>query len=192
MIMNIVGKEQVSFIVRLSPFGLFALFWAGYGGQPKVCRVLLSKPGLPAEELVRKQYPGTELSGCDEIGKVADEIEAFLSGENISFSLDETRIDTCTIFQQDVLRTEHGIPRGYVSTYKRIAEHLGKREGARAVGTALATNPFPIIIPCHRAIRSDGSLGGYQGGLEMKRKLLEMEGITVGDKGCVSALKYFY
>jgi methylated-DNA-[protein]-cysteine S-methyltransferase len=53
-------------------------------------------------------------------------------------------------------------------------------------------NPFPIIIPCHRAIRSDGSLGGYQGGLEMKKKLLEMEGIIVTDPGCVSTNKYFY
>ena len=191
MIMNIIGEKPV-FIVRPSPFGMFAVLWEYYRGQPKICRVLLSKPGLPAEEAVRKQFPGIESSGCDEIDKIADEIEAFLQGEDVSFSLDETRLDTCTVFQQEVLQAEHGIPRGYVSTYKRIAGHLGRPTSARAVGTALATNPFPIIIPCHRAIRSDGSLGGYQGGLDMKRKLLEMEGIIVTDTGCISTIKYFY
>ncbi|MDP3284748.1 MAG: methylated-DNA--[protein]-cysteine S-methyltransferase, partial [Desulfobacterales bacterium] len=151
--MHIIEKEVVLFIVRPSPFGMFALLWADYGGQPKVCRVLLSKPGLPAEEAVRKQYPGIESSGCNGIGKIADKIEAFLEGEDVSFSLDKTRLDTCTAFQQEVLRAEHGIPRGYVSTYKRIAGFLGRPTSARAVGMALATNPFPIIIPCHRAIR---------------------------------------
>jgi methylated-DNA-[protein]-cysteine S-methyltransferase len=60
------------------------------------------------------------------------------------------------------------------------------------VGMALARNPFPIIIPCHRAIRADGSLGGYQGGLAMKRQLLEMEGITFDDSECVTTRRYFY
>jgi methylated-DNA-[protein]-cysteine S-methyltransferase len=79
-----------------------------------------------------------------------------------------------------------------VSTYQRIAQYLGNPRGARAVGTALATNPFPIIIPCHRAIRSDGTLGGYQGGLPMKRVLLEMEGIRVDERGRVAVDHFFY
>lgn len=192
MTMEIIVKEPALFIVRSSPFGMFAVLWEYYRGQPKIYRVLLSKPGLPAEEAVRKQFPGINSSGCDAIDKIGDEIEAFLEGEAVSFSLDKTRLDTCTVFQQEVLQAEHGIPRGYVSTYKRIAEHIGRPKGSRAVGAALASNPFPIIIPCHRAIRSDGSLGGYQGGLDMKRKLLEMEGITVADTGCISTVKYFY
>ena len=69
------------------------------------------------------------------------------------------------MFQESVLRAEATeIPRGRVSTYKLIAEHVGTHNGARAVGTALARNPFPLIVPCHRAIRSDRRLGGYQGG----------------------------
>jgi methylated-DNA-[protein]-cysteine S-methyltransferase len=62
-----------------------------------------------------------------------------------------------------------------VSTYQRIAGHLGSPQAARAVGTTLAHNPFPIIVPCHRAIRTDGTLGGFQGGMEMKRALLERD-----------------
>jgi methylated-DNA-[protein]-cysteine S-methyltransferase len=192
MTMKRIVKEPASFIVRPSPFGIFAVLWGYFEGEPKICQVLISKPGLPAEEAVKKHFHGIESYGCKEIGKVADEIEAFLEGEDSSFSLDQTRLDTCTVFQQEVLRAEHEIPRGYVSTYKRIAEHIGRLKGSRAVGTTLASNPFPIIIPCHRAIRSDGSLGGYQGGLDMKRKLLEMEGITVADTGYISTLKYFY
>ena len=87
---------------------------------------------------------------------------------------------------------EYGIPRGWVSTYRRIAGYLGVPDGARAVGNALANNPFPIVIPCHRAIRSNGELGGYRGGLEMKRKLLEMEGIEVSASGRVITDRVYY
>ena len=91
-----------------------------------------------------------------------------------------------------MLRAEHAIPRGRVSTYKLIANHIGYPTGARAVGTALATNPFPIIIPCHRAIRADGTLGGFQGGLNMKRALLEMEGINFQDTNHIANQAFYY
>ena len=123
---------------------------------------------------------------------VADQVVAFLAGEDIRFSLDIARLDLCSTFQQKVLRAEYGIPRGRVSTYQRIARHLGNPNGARAVGAALAHNPFPIIIPCHRAIRSDGTLGGYQGGLGMKRALLAMEGVRFDSKGRLLAGEIFY
>jgi methylated-DNA-[protein]-cysteine S-methyltransferase len=79
-----------------------------------------------------------------------------------------------------------------VSTYGRIARHLAIPGGARAVGRALARNPFPIIIPCHRAIRSDGRLGGFQGGPAMKRALLELEGVECSSTGRVSAERLYY
>jgi methylated-DNA-[protein]-cysteine S-methyltransferase len=64
-----------------------------------------------------------------------------------------------------------------------LAERIEAPGAARAVGHALALNPFPLIIPCHRAVRSDGGLGGFQGGLAMKRKLLELEGIAFSPSG---------
>ena len=74
----------------------------------------------------------------------------------------------------------------------RIADKIGITNGARVVGNALAKNPFPIVIPCHRAIKTNGELGGYQGGVEMKRTLLEMEGIEFSDKGKVITDKICY
>ena len=68
------------------------------------------------------------------------------------------------------------IPYGTTRTYKQIAHRLGRPGAVRAVGTACATNPIPLILPCHRVLRSDGGLGGYRGGLEAKRWLLHHEG----------------
>jgi methylated-DNA-[protein]-cysteine S-methyltransferase len=116
----------------------------------------------------------------------------YLRGEEISFPLDALALDSVSPFQRRVLVAEHSIPRGSVSTYGRIAAHLSSPDGARAVGRALATNPFPVLIPCHRAVRSDGRLGGYQGGLRMKRALLAMEGVRIGDDDRVVETRMHY
>ena len=121
-----------------------------------------------------------------------DKGEVFLEGEEIDFSLDVADLSLCSEFQQLVLRAEHRIPRGSISTYQLIAKYLGKRNAARAVGNALANNPFPLIVPCHRAIRSDRHLGGYQGGLDMKRALLEKEGIPFDNAGRVVCPQFHY
>lgn len=94
-------------------------------------------------------------------------------------------------FQERVLRMESRIPRGMVSTYARIAIKLHCPGAARAVGGALAHNPFPVIIPCHRVVRSDGSPGGYAGGADMKKQLLELEGIEFDRHGRVSTVKFW-
>jgi methylated-DNA-[protein]-cysteine S-methyltransferase len=82
-----------------------------------------------------------------------------------------------TEFQQRVLQATAAIPRGQVRTYGQIAAAIGAPGAARAVGTALARNPVPILIPCHRVIRAGGKLGNYgAGGESMKRRLLDHEG----------------
>jgi len=184
--------DEMSFCIRHTPFGPVAILWSALNDQPKISRVLLSKPGVSSTQQVSVSFPYVAASSCSEIVMIADEIEAFLNGVDIQFSLKVARMDLCSGFQQNVLHVEHGIPRGSVSTYQRIGRHIGKLNGARAVGNALANNPFPIIIPCHRAIRSNRSLGGYQGGLLMKRTLLEMEGIDFDDTGRVLTENFFY
>jgi methylated-DNA-[protein]-cysteine S-methyltransferase len=177
---------------RETRFGPVAILWSVPQGQPKIRRVLLSRPGLSAKQMVKYLFPDSTTSSSAEVDALADRIAAFLTGENIRFSLEVARLDLCSPFQQGVLRAEHEIPRGEVSTYQRIAGHLGHPRAARAVGTALAHNPFPLIVPCHRAIRSDGTLGGFQGGIEMKRALLQMEGVLVDGSGRVVSGQLFY
>ncbi len=81
-----------------------------------------------------------------------------------------------TSFQRAVLAELERIPYGEYRSYKQIAEALGDPKKARAVGRACHTNPLPLFVPCHRVIASDGTLGGYAGGLELKYYLLMMEG----------------
>ncbi|MGC8961438.1 MAG: methylated-DNA--[protein]-cysteine S-methyltransferase, partial [Candidatus Bathyarchaeia archaeon] len=84
-------------------------------------------------------------------------------------------------FSRRVLERASKIPRGYVSTYRDVASSIGCVKGWRAVGTALRNNPFPLLIPCHRVVRSDLTVGGYMGsyneGTALKRRLLEKEGV---------------
>src|SRR5574341_817700 len=84
-------------------------------------------------------------------------------------------------FQRRVLEQLRRIPRGQVRTYRDIAREIGHPGATRAVGTACARNPVPLVIPCHRVVRSDGGLGGYslRGGVALKRRLLESEGVEI-------------
>ena len=80
-----------------------------------------------------------------------------------------------TPFEKKVLKITSKIPLGQVRSYKWVASKIGAPKAIRAVGSALKKNPFPIIIPCHRVIKSDGSLGGYARGKKIKKKLLLFE-----------------
>jgi methylated-DNA-[protein]-cysteine S-methyltransferase len=83
-------------------------------------------------------------------------------------------------FQRKVLLATSRIPRGSTTTYAALAAQVGSPRASRAVGHALATNPLPWLIPCHRVLRSNGHLGGYRFGLDLKRALLEQEGVPLG------------
>lgn len=162
-----------------SRFGPFAVIWSFYREEPKVIRILLSDPKAPAQQKLARCFRGAKASAHLRIKRLAAQIDRFLNGADVRFSLNLLRLDLYPDFQQKVLRVERAVSRGKVSTYQRIAKKIGRPRAARAVGTALANNPFPVIIPCHRVIRSDGAPGGYQGGQKMKEALLKMEGIRI-------------
>jgi methylated-DNA-[protein]-cysteine S-methyltransferase len=86
-----------------------------------------------------------------------------------------------TAFQLKVWGYLKGIPKGKVKTYKEVAKAIGKPKAFRAVANAVGKNPYPLKIPCHRVIRSDGTLGGYsgKGGIQQKRELLKLENVFV-------------
>ena len=90
----------------------------------------------------------------------------------------ETIFAEGTEFEKKVWETLKEIPYGETRTYKWLAEKIGRPQAFRAVGNALGKNPIPIIFPCHRVIETDGSLGGYSGGVNIKRRLLEFEYYT--------------
>lgn len=106
------------------------------------------------------------------------ELEAYLSGrkQTLDFPLDLSLIKSP--FQRKVLEAARKIPFGQAVTYSNLARKIGKAKAFRAVGNALGKNPIPIVIPCHRVVASDGSLAGYTGGLEIKKKLLQIERST--------------
>lgn len=80
-----------------------------------------------------------------------------------------------TLFQKKVWRAIQQIPYGQTRSYKWIAQKIGSPKAFRAVGQACKANPFPIVVPCHRVIASSGKLGGFNGGLKLKRQLLKLE-----------------
>jgi methylated-DNA-[protein]-cysteine S-methyltransferase len=158
----------------------------------RIQRIFLSDKKQTSEEKTWEHFPDSKSGSASIIDKQGEAIQRFLNGEEVIFDLNVLDFDRCSEIQKKVLIAEYNIPRGWISTYKRIANHIGIVNGARVVGNSLAKNPFPIFIPCHRAIRSNGELGGYQGGLAMKRTLLEMEGIRISDKGLVVSEKIYY
>ena len=105
---------------------------------------------------------------------VRRELEEYFEGHRTRF---EVPVDRRLIrgIARDVLRATSRIPFGRTATYTEIAGRIGRPRAARAVGNALGSNPIPIVIPCHRVLRSGGALGGYGGGIERKQLLLSLE-----------------
>ena len=120
---------------------------------------------FPHEKIVKNNF---------ELKKVSNQIHEYFDLSRKEFSLD---IDIqLSSFYITALTKVIEIPYGKTSSYKSIAIKTGNPNASRAVGNANANNPLPIIIPCHRVIANDGSIGGYGGGLQTKRFLLELEG----------------
>ena len=126
----------------------------------------ISKLGRPRRQAARVQV-------------FMQDIREYLAGEREAFDL-AVDLSPLTEFQRRVLEEARRVPRGQVATYAEIAERIGKPKATRAVGQALRRNPVPIVVPCHRVVSSDGTLGGYGGRLGDQRKvdLLKLEGVV--------------
>jgi O-6-methylguanine DNA methyltransferase len=107
--------------------------------------------------------------------KLAERTAAALAGEKIQVPLD---LSATTLFQRRVLEVVAGIPRGEVRPYAWVAREAGSPKASRAVGTVMANNPVPLLVPCHRVVRNDGTTGGYAFGASAKVELLEEEGVS--------------
>jgi methylated-DNA-[protein]-cysteine S-methyltransferase len=108
------------------------------------------------------------------------QLDEYFQGQRKKFEL--LLFMSGTEFQQKVWKQLQSIPFGETISYQKLAERVGDKKKARAVGNANGKNPIPIIVPCHRVIAKDGSLGGFGGGLPIKRYLLELEGIFLNSQ----------
>jgi methylated-DNA-[protein]-cysteine S-methyltransferase len=152
--------------------------WCGVVSSKKgILRILI---GYSSPERVIKKIVAEFGSGITKTpakGNIADKITRYFSGEKASFKcmLDWSFLSP---FQKKVLKVAMKVPYGAVESYGSLAEKAGCPKGSRAVGGALARNPFPLVVPCHRIVRGDGSLGGFSagGGTQLKKKLLKLEG----------------
>ena len=147
--------------------------------------VVMIEFGITEEEFlkrVEKRFKEPIYFDPDKTKAILEQIKNYLDGQRPSFDI-QTDISDLTDFQQRVLKATQQIPRGRIVTYMEIAREIGNPKAVRAVGQALGRNPIPIVIPCHRVIASNGSLGGYSGGggLETKSKLLQLEGALLGE-----------
>ncbi|MEX2237378.1 MAG: methylated-DNA--[protein]-cysteine S-methyltransferase [Dehalococcoidia bacterium] len=130
---------------------------------------LLAGDGLIPEESPRALQP------------LRDDLERYFAGESKDFAT-QPDLRTHNKFMRQVLERTYRIPAGSYSTYMGVATEIGKPRAYRAVGNALGANPIPIIIPCHRVLATSGGLGGYGGGLQIKRFLLELEGAMLSPR----------
>jgi methylated-DNA-[protein]-cysteine S-methyltransferase len=116
---------------------------------------------------------------CRDCAEIQAAFDSYFNGD--SYTLGTISVDLSgarTDFDRTVLRTLHDtVPAGSTTTYGELASASGRPRAARAVGSVMANNPVPIVVPCHRVLASNGTLGGYGGGLDMKRLLLELEGV---------------
>lgn len=152
------------------------------------CASALGAELLPLRALTQ-DAAGT-LDGLDTEGLprpaagVAVKLDDYLRGRSTELSLEIDLSLVRSPFRRQVLEVLHAVPRLATTTYGELARKLGRMRGAaRAVGQAVGSNPLAIVVPCHRVLASDGSLGGYSGGLWRKRWLLTLEGYAVPEGG---------
>ena len=130
-----------------------------------------------SEASLRRQFPNATIVQDD--GGMRELVEGALTAIERPAAAQELPIDVAgTAFQEKVWRELRKIPLGETRSYAEIAAAIGAPKAVRAVGTANGDNHVCVLIPCHRVIRSDGTLGGYGGGLDRKKKLLEVEGAS--------------
>ena len=141
--------------------------------------VALGLPSLGVDEqlaLLAARVSPRLLEAPARLDPVRRELEEYFEGSRRNFGLElDWRLTSG--FARRILRATARIPFGETRSYGQMAKGVGSPRASRAAGSALGSNPIPIVVPCHRVLRTGGALGGYAGGLDVKRRLLELEGV---------------
>lgn len=161
---------KIDFTVAESPLGRLLVGATARG----VCLVMIGDDDRVLEGKLRGEYPHAEIRRNDRLLSAAVRpLLAYLRGRSPHPDLP---LDVrATAFQWRVWRELRAIPYGETRTYQEVAKAIGSPTAARAVARACATNPVALLVPCHRVVRTDGSMGGYRWGIERKAKLLQQE-----------------
>lgn len=146
----------------------------------KLIRSTLPKPTREeALDTIKEGLDASAVEGEVGFGDLPDRLEAYARGEKVDFSDVCVDLQAYGPFHRTALLACQRIPHGRLASYRDLARAAGSERACRAVGTAMATNRMPIIIPCHRVIASGGRIGGFSSGLEWKRELLKLEGVDI-------------
>lgn len=149
--------------------------WVGALASEKGLRSLsLPRPSREQALKCLKLKPARAVDSNDYFNGLVKQMNCYFNGQVVTFD-QKLDISQATDFQNKVWQASRLIPYGETRSYLWLAKKIGHPGAARAVGQALARNPLPIIIPCHRVIKEDGSPGGFNGGLKTKRLLLSLE-----------------
>ncbi len=157
-----------------------------YSPSPfRLTEICLPRPTKADVIAHMKRYRQGALFSHPDAERAAEQIQAYFNGQpcTIEWHLLDTRHWTSA--QAQVYAAVAQIPYGAVRSYGAIAREVGSPRAARFVGNCMARNPFPVRVPCHRVIAGDGRLAGFGGGLDLKKKMLELEGVTLDPQGRV-------
>src|SRR5437016_3266910 len=162
-----VTLEELARAVGASPFHLQRRFKQAFG-------ISLGDDAATLRRLIGEEFSAAELiEDSSALREIRQSIASFLSGKG---NLARVPVDLRgTVFQRRVWQALSRIPRGETRTYGEIARAIGNPAAVRAVGSACGANPVALVVPCHRAVRTDGGLGGYAWGIARKKRLLELE-----------------
>jgi len=167
------GLLDVAYGVADSPLGQLTVIITPRG----LVRLSYPDEGIDSQlaEVAERVSPRI-LEAPERTDEVRRQLDAYFAGDRTTFDLP---IDWQLVrgFAGQVLRATARIPFGSVSSYRDVATEAGSPNAYRAAGNALGSNPIPIVVPCHRVLHAGGGMGGYTGGLERKRYLLELEGV---------------
>ncbi|HEY6145903.1 MAG TPA: methylated-DNA--[protein]-cysteine S-methyltransferase [Solirubrobacterales bacterium] len=173
------GLLDVAYTSADSPFGTLLLAKTRRG------LVRVGLPNQDSDELLvdlADRVSPRVLEAPKELDEVRRELDLYFAGKLDHFDLPlDWRLSGG--FRQRVLRAINRIPYGQTRSYTEMARKAGNERAVRAAGSACGSNPIPLVVPCHRVLRTSGALGGYGGGLPMKQGLLELEGVLDGPPG---------
>jgi methylated-DNA-[protein]-cysteine S-methyltransferase len=160
----------LSYVVFHTAAGWMAIFGSAAGVQ----RIILPRKSTAEVQQQLGDIAGQAVQSSQPYEDLITRFKDYFNGNRVDFP-DRLDFTGATPFQREVWQAARDIPCGETRSYAWLAERIGRPEAARAVGQALGRNPLPVVIPCHRVIAGNGGLGGFSGGLEMKKLLLGLE-----------------